>query len=420
MATEAPAFGVITDEGIARLRRRIGVEKVPKRDRWPHNTEVTVDAVRHFAFGYGDDNPLFVDPDYAATTRWDRLIAPPTFIWSMGEAEGPASHTPEEAALMKGDPLRGVGALQAQFEYEFYSPLTLGDRLYMRQTLVGVIEKESSFSGRGVHTFVGKVGRTQDGRIPFYQRGMWIRNERKEHGKVAKEHLAPEPYTDDELAAIDEACLQQSRRGAEPRTWESVAVGEELTPKVKGPLRMTDILIWHIGFGMNFTPAYNFELSHAHRRRKPGMYTPDPLNIPDTVQRMHWEEEWAKAIGMPARYDYGAMRETFLAHLLTDWMGDDGWLWKLSVQHRHPNFLGDTTWVRGKVTGKEIVAGHPAVILDVWCENQRGQMTSTGSATVLLPSGLNGPVVLPDPPGTDPQGILRWDIDRLAATDGGQ
>ena len=420
MASTAPAYGTITDEGIARLRRRIGVEKVARRDRWPHNTEVTVDAVRHFAFGYGDDNPLFCDPAYAASTVWEQLIAPPTFIWSMGEPEGPASHTPEEAELMKGDPLRGVGALQAQVEYEFYSPLTLGDRLYIRQTMVGVVEKPSSFSGRGVHSFVGKVGRTQDGRIPFYQRGMWIRNERKDHAKVEKKHAAPEPYTDDQLAAIDEACRATSRRGAERRLWGSVEVGDELPTKVKGPLRLTDIVIWHIGFGMNFTPAYNFELSAAHRRRKPGLYTPDRLNVPDTVQRMHWEEDWAKAIGMPARYDYGAMRETFLAHLLTDWIGDDGWVWKLSAQHRAPNFLGDTTWVRGKVTGKEVVDGRSAVMLDVWCENQRGDVTTKGSATVLLPSSGADRVVLPEPPSRDPGGVLRWDIERLAEADGGQ
>ncbi|WP_460794409.1 hypothetical protein [Nocardioides pacificus] len=42
-------------------------------------------------------------------------------------------------------------------------------------------------------------------------------------------------------------------------------------------------------------------------------------------------------------YDYGGMRETWLTHAVTDWMGDDAWLWKLSCQHRKFNYMGDTT-----------------------------------------------------------------------------
>jgi len=35
------------------------------------------DAIRNFARGYGDDNPLFVDEDHGPTTRWGSQIAPP-------------------------------------------------------------------------------------------------------------------------------------------------------------------------------------------------------------------------------------------------------------------------------------------------------------------------------------------------------
>jgi len=38
------------------------------------------DAIRHFAMGLGDDNPLWHDRDYAASTKWGGLIAPPTFL----------------------------------------------------------------------------------------------------------------------------------------------------------------------------------------------------------------------------------------------------------------------------------------------------------------------------------------------------
>jgi hypothetical protein len=42
-------------------------------------------------------------------------------------------------------------------------------------------------------------------------------------------------------------------------------------------------------------------------------------------------------------------------------------------------------------------------------DNQRGQLTTPGHATILLPSREHGPVRLPEPPGraTDLQGALE-------------
>ena len=52
------------------------------------------------------------------------------------------------------------------------------------------------------------------------------------------------------------------------------------------------------------------------------------------MQRVHWDPEWARRAGNPTTYDYGRMRETWLIHLCTDWMGDDAWLWKLECEFR--------------------------------------------------------------------------------------
>ena len=408
------AYGVITDDGVDRLRRRIGVEKITKPGRWPHNIEVTQDAIRHYAFALGDDNPLYCDPNYAESTRWDGLIAPPTFAWTMGERQGPASHDAETAELMRGDPLSGVGALQADMYQEFYRPLQLGDRMHTRETLVGIIDKQSSFSDRAVHSYVGKVGYQPDGEILFYQRGMWVRHERRDHSGDKRSHEVADAYTGDQLEEIDAVLAAETRRGNVPRLWEDVVVGEPLPLRVRGPLKLTDLLVWHIGWGMGgMTPGYNFRLAYQHRKRKKGMYTPNELNVPDTVQRMHWEESWAKTVGMPARYDYGAMREAFLAHSVTDWIGDDGWLFSLWARHRRPNFFGDTTWIKGKVADKSVNDGRHEVKLELWCENQRGETTTVGSAIVILPSAA-GPAVIAKPPASDPGAVLRADIDKLA------
>ena len=63
----------ITDEGIARIRARIGKGFEGRR---PWRTEVTKDAAYHMALGIGDTSPLYHDEAYAKKTKWGGLLAP--------------------------------------------------------------------------------------------------------------------------------------------------------------------------------------------------------------------------------------------------------------------------------------------------------------------------------------------------------
>jgi hypothetical protein len=94
------------------------------------------------------------------------------------------------------------------------------------------------------------------------------------------------------------------------------------------------------------------------------------------------------------------MRETWLIHLCTDWMGDDAWLWKLDCEFRLFNYVGDLHTISGTVTRKYLADGdRPAVDLELAATSQRGEVTAPGHASILLPSREHGPVRLPDPPG---------------------
>jgi hypothetical protein len=141
-------------------------------------------------------------------------------------------------------------------------------------------------------------------------------------------------------------------------------------------------------------------LGAANRRRIPRFFHRDDQNVPDVMQRVHWDPEWARRAGNPTTYDYGRMRETWLIHCCTDWMGDDAWLWKLECEFRKFNYVGDTQSLGGRVTRKYLAEGNrPAVDVELWARNQRGELTTPGTATILLPSSEHGPVRLPDPPG---------------------
>jgi len=408
----AGTYGVLTDEGIERLRKRIGIYIKPPTV--PHNYEVTWDGVRHFALGFGDSNPLWCDPEYGKSTRWGGLIAPPTFLYTMGEPVVP-EHTPEQKAILKGDPLAGLGAYQAVMEFEWWRPLKLQDRLRMQRLTIGVqVKEKSAFSGRSVLETRAFVFRNQKDELHAMQRGAWIRAEREASAKKKKEYKLPEPYTDEQLAEIDACYEAETRRGAEPRYFEDVEVGDELQTIVKGPMRVSDLIVWHLGWGMQLTPPGAFGETYKIRKKVPGMYTPNPLGVPDTIQRLHWEKERANELGIPLPYDYGALRETFLCNLITNWMGDHGWLWKMSCQHRVFCYMGDTYWVKGKVTDKRVEDGRNEVHLEVWVENQWGVTCTPGAAVVLLPTRDKG-VELPKPAREDADEMVQYEIDRLAA-----
>jgi hypothetical protein len=82
---------------------------------------------------------------------------------------------------------------------------------------------------------------------------------------------------------------------------------------------------------------------------------------------------------------------------MTNWMGDDGFLWKVRGELRRFNVGGDPTLVKGKVFSKYEDGGKYCVDIDCRGENQRGEFTMPGSATVLLSSRKHGLVVCPTP-----------------------
>jgi acyl dehydratase len=403
-------FGMLTDAALRRSRLRLGVPH-PQHNP-PHNYEVTWDSVRHFAYGYGDDNPLFTDPEYAAKTRWGALVAPPTFHYTMGEDAAPKPD-PETKALLRGDPFAGLGSYQAVMEYEWWRPLVLGDRCKVLETQVGVAEKPSRFGGRTAHVTRDYLYANGAGEMVAVRRGTWINAERHATKERAKEQRVPQPYAPEQIAEIDAAYDAETRRGTEPRFWEDVEVGEAIYPHVKGPLLVTDVVVWHLGWGMQLTPPGSFKISRGIRQKAPGLYPPNALNVPDTVQRLHWEPERARELGLATTYDYGAMRETWLCHALTDWIGDDGWLWKMRCEHRKFNYIGDTTWITGEVTGKERIGDRFAVQVSLRCANQVGETTTPATATVLLPSREHGQVLLPEPAAPTLDGMVASELEKF-------
>jgi acyl dehydratase len=393
--------GHITDEGVARLRARIGIPEPHPMP--PFYALPTHDTFRNVAVAYGDDNPLWCDPSYGEKSRWESAIASPVLVGGdtlIGEeevTEVPAEHRD----LMKGDPLRGVHAFYAASAREWWSPLYPLRRVTRRNALVAALDKPSEFAGRAIHEWTAQVFRDDTGTLLAGQYRLMVRTEReKARARKKYEGIELRPYTDEEIDAIEAQYARERPRGAEPRWWEDVEEGDEVGPMVKGPLTVTDMVCWHSGMGMGLYGVKPLRLGYQNRTRIPRFFHRDDLNVPDVMQRVHWDPEFARRSGNPTTFDYGRMRETWLVHLCTDWMGDDAWLWKLECEFRQFNYVGDTQWLRGRITRKYLAAGdRPAVDVELSVENQRGALTTPGRASILLPSRRHGSVRLPDPPG---------------------
>ncbi len=107
---------------------RIGVAQPHPQP--PHYRSPNEDAFRHLAEAYGDDNPLWCEPEYAAATVWGGPIASPNFNGGdtlIGENEVERLD-PETKELLRGDPIRGAHAFYSGSFREWWNPLRPGMR----------------------------------------------------------------------------------------------------------------------------------------------------------------------------------------------------------------------------------------------------------------------------------------------------
>jgi acyl dehydratase len=387
----------ITPEHIERARTLIGHDE-PSTRRQPI-TVASADNIRSFAYSYGSDNPLHCDRDYARDTRWGDVTAPGPMVISMGEALR-GDPPPEALVRAKKGLFKGIHQTHSGTAWEWYRPILPGDAIYGFRAEESVEVKSSEFAGASVLRASRNVRMNQRGEVVAVERALMVLSERATAAKRGK-YMAIEPaqYTDEDLAAIDAVYAAETVRGAEPRWWEDVQTGDSLGVMAKGPLTVTDIICFHTsGFALLPFGPVTGRLAYQRRLRMPGAFVKNERGIPDIIMRMHWDDDWARAIGSPFAYDYGFMRECWLHHYLSDWCGDDGIVLRMRDEMRKFNYLGDTQTIFGEVVGKRLDEGRAVVDVAVQFVNQRGEATVSASATIALPSRSHGQADYPDPP----------------------
>jgi acyl dehydratase len=381
---EATSY-TIKDEDIERSQALTGYDEASRDAEYVQTA--SIDSIRNFAHGTGNDNPLFTDPDYARTTRWGGLIAP-GMMAGIINAPMKGDRPPDWVKAARKSLFRGIHVFVSGSTWDWYRPIYPGDTLYSFRGQERCDLKQSEFSGRSVIQVLRDVKVNQRAEVVAVYRILQVLTERKSAVKKGKySAIEPASYSDEQIAEIDAVYAAEQVQGPALREFASVNVGDSLGKMAKGPLTVTDVVCFHSG-GYGFVPYRPSvgRIAYKNRQRIPAFYVKNEYGIPDVAQRLHWDPKWAQAIGNPMAYDYGVMRENYLYHYLTDWAGDDGLVLHVHDEIRKFNYIGDTQFITGTVTGKREEGGRNLVDVDVRFTNQRGDETVKATAVIALPT----------------------------------
>ena len=375
MAEPQQRFSLINDKNLADLRKLLGVPIEDSLEPWCY--EATRDNIRHWAHGIGDDNPLWCEPEYAATSN-GRAAAPPSFIFTLNRSF---------SGYVGGLP--GVHAMFAGIDVAWHRPMLLGDQFTTKAWLKELVEHETRFAGRAIQQIYRCEFYNQRGEMVAEGDSWCFRTERdtaRERGTKYDEVKKKDPvhYSRDDLAKIFALYEAEEIRGANPRYIEDVKVGDKLQTMAKGPMTVTGFIAFAQGWGGLYIRAN--KLAYKQLQKHPGLGIPNKFGIPDVPERVHWEDDLATQVGTPAAYDYGPERCSWMSHHLTNWMGDGGFLRKLEVKIRRHNPVGDTLYIEGEVTRTFAAGGAHYAEVAQRAVNQDSELSVLATGIIRLPS----------------------------------
>lgn len=378
-------------------------------------------TVRNYALSIGDDNPLYTNPAYGKQTKYGCQIAPGPVLALVRYPSAHGAKRPE------GYPMANFISGTA---WEFFDAIRVGSKFRSSKITKEVIEREG---GQGKLIFLISECYYWDfhGDIPAKCYGTQIMVPRKDMGStraIPKQNLgqkmmydrAASQYSEEQIQHYKELIIEErnKRRGSETLFWEDVKVGDKIGPQVLPPWTLQDQVSRHFmdyctkapenlpGDELAFEPAY------YHSKRTGEWVREHPITRwPWTPGSEHEDALLAIYRGLPGPFDFGVQRVQIPQKLLSDWMGDDGFIRRLYVAMRKPVFYGDITVYTGEVMtkykevqeGLEEPGGVPgqkeyhAIGIRIDGVNQVGENQAPGSATVYLPSREAGPVELPIP-----------------------
>ena len=348
---------------------------VHERPIW--NSLASRDAIRHYCYGTSDGNPLWLDPAYGRASRYGRNLAPPGFVCSVLY---PFLHgAPVEAPLL---------SLIGSISVEWYARIFEGDSLHA-EARQGTVSASYDRTGRAIAFVPAEtIYRNQQDVAVARASGTIVRIEPRGEDRFLDR--SPSSYSPGQLAAMDRALRGEHRSGRHSPTRSASPAGTLLPAMMRGPLSIGDLICWQAGIGPSYRAG---SLGYFDALQSPHTTVLNPVTgWPLKYSQQHEDFRMAAQRGMPAPFDNSLMRFAWIIPMLTDWMGDDAFLRKLTIETGLPLIYGDTTWYRAVIARDEPDPGRKLRHLELYISgvNQLGQTTTTGSATLELPFEESG------------------------------
>ncbi|MBT6273627.1 MAG: hypothetical protein HOI95_05780, partial [Chromatiales bacterium] len=302
------AWGEITDDELAAAAALLGQPLRRTRMQWIETA--TRDAIRHFAWGIGDDNPLWLEHDYANASPAGELLGPPCMLYAVD-------------STIVAPKLAGVQWIYAGTDWTWYDHIRVNDSFDVDAQLTSQVEK----SGRRFSRWVlqsGEINYRVAERLVCKAVGHCARTPRTKSSGANDPALSamPHHYTPDEIGEVERQVLAATRRGATPLHFEDITVGQQIPPLVKGPLTITDIIAWYSAT----QGALHYGGAHAdalrYRQRHADYHFNEQTGAKDSAGRGHLEAGTGRDVGMGGAYDVGPQRISWAQQMLCDWVGD--------------------------------------------------------------------------------------------------
>lgn len=355
----------------------------------------SVNDIRRFVQAFHNGNPLFYDEEYAAASRFGRIVAPQSYFGG-GPATGAIASNqgtvPNSHMLFGGD------------EQWFYGPRVYpGDRLRMDRMLFDYRVTNTGFAGptlfsRGDTTYVN-----QRGEFIAKQRATAIRYRAdlaRQKDSFASDAAEP-TWTEEELAGFEREKMEwiESFRalGHAARLFGSVKTGDKLPRRLIGPHSIQSFTGEHRsdqgGWGsythsdLPFTsnPGFIPEMQRDWDALKKDPVLSDGMKY--GPGRGHVQPRYGRLIGMPRAYGYGASMCAWVVDALTNWAGEYGFLRHHNTRYRTPAFSGDITRMNCEIvtTRPDEPAGFGTVQVRYELVNQKDAQLALGTAEIELP-----------------------------------
>lgn len=354
--------------------------------------------IRRWAQAMHYPNRLHYDDDFAEASRFGRLVAPQSFAIATDDGHGAApacvGGIPNSHLIFGGD------------EWWFYGPRIYGGDMIVNERIpYDYAVKETKFAGPTCFQRGDNNYHNQDGDLIAKQRSTSIRYRADLAREMGSLDGTEDPeWTDQQLAELEEEKFSWIRMlhdlGHGKRYWDDVQVGDALPPRTIGPHSIASFTtewraylftIWcgvHRRTDLDME-ALGFTEDMAGKEQDPVLELENP-ELTDGAyigpSRGHLFPRWARYIGMPRGYGYGASMGAWILDYFAGWAGEWGRVVHSNASYRGPAFTGDITIMKADVIDK-LVDDEGRNLVQVNCKmtNQFGATMATAKAEIELP-----------------------------------